>query len=1071
MNLARREFLRTTAGATGGLLALPIITQPTAKPLPSRLIPEDKGISAETLGVLKARGERRIYRGAQRFAIGMPIGGICAGQLYLLGDGTLGGWHIDGQRNSTGYGSENYKAHRPARELEQGFSIRVKDDAGKESRAVLADSENGGDYDRVEFVGEFPVAEVRYKGTREGLPPVVVALRAFSPFCPLNAKDSALPCTVMEFTVENRSQGKVKIVLNGWLENGVERGGAEDEGPVSRRNEVVREGGLTAVVMSAAAVRAVGAGRPERMLWDFEGGNYEGWTVEGEAFGKTPSAGAEKNQQAVTGFTGKGLVNSFRPAADTAAGDKPTGKMTSGEFEIDRRYLAFRIGGGGHKGRTCMNLLVDSKVVRTSTGKNDERLEQRLWDISDLAGRKARLEIVDAATGPWGHINVDEIRLVDAVPEGLARGRGSSPTSGTMCLALLGGEGKAFSDRARFEKAGDPNDDFDAGLPGPPAESEGAPPVGLVIARLKLQTGERKTIRFVIAWHFPNLHTGQGQMYSNWFKDATEVVRYIATNYARLRDQTELFRKTCYDDTTLPSWLVSRLMMPVSTLATGTSQWWKNGRFWGWEGVGCCDGTCTHVWNYSHAEARLFPELARSTRVMQDLGSAFEEKTGRVAFRGEVHGGSEYAADGQAGTVLKCYREHLCSADDAFLKANWEKIKRALDFLVQQDSVGGGGAKVEPDGVLENAQPNTYDIDFVGPNTFCGSLYLAALLAGAEMASRMGDDALAARYRSIYSKGREWTEQNLYKNGYFIQRVPGGAADRFQYGDGCLSDQLFGQTWARMVGLGTVYDPEKIVSALKSIYKHNWSPEVGRYSAQWPPERRFAEAREGGLFVCTWPRGGRPAEPVRYRDEVWTGIEYQVAACMMAEGLVDDALVLIKAIDERYDGTLHNPWNEVECGDHYARAMASYGVLQAAMGFEYDGPRGVIGMAPRLTPNDFAAFFSGAEGWGLLRQVREDGRQVNTVEVKWGKLAAREFAAVLPHAPHPVLPWEVSRGPASDPGGVRPGLKVRVETSGPFRTPAGIQTRIRSENGRTVAVLPEPVIIQAGESLTVRWEW
>ena len=114
-------------------------------------------------------------------------------------------------------------------------------------------------------------------------------------------------------------------------------------------------------------------------------------------------------------------------------------------------------------------------------------------------------------------------------------------------------------------------------------------------------------------------------------------------------------------------------MMPISTLATGTCQWWANGRFWAWEGVGCCNGTCTHVWNYAHGMARLFPELERSARTKQDLGPAFDPKTGRVGFRGEdPH--SPYAADGQCGTVLKCYREHLMSKDDSFLKENWPRI-------------------------------------------------------------------------------------------------------------------------------------------------------------------------------------------------------------------------------------------------------------------------------------------------------------------------------------------------------------------------------------------------------------
>jgi hypothetical protein len=119
---------------------------------------------------------------------------------------------------------------------------------------------------------------------------------------------------------------------------------------------------------------------------------------------------------------------------------------------------------------------------------------------------------------------------------------------------------------------------------------------------------------------------------------------------------------------------------------------------------------------------------------------------------------------------------------------------------------------------------------------------------------------------------------------------------------------------------------------------------------------------------------------------------------MMWEGMVDEALALVQAIDDRYDGALHNPWNEVECGDHYSRAMAAWGVYQAACGFHYDGPRGVLGMDPRLNADDFAAFFTGAEGWGLIKQRRTATEQTNTIAVRWGTLSLSEVLVRLPEA-------------------------------------------------------------------------
>lgn len=145
-----------------------------------------------------------------------------------------------------------------------------------------------------------------------------------------------------------------------------------------------------------------------RLLADFEGPDYGAWTATGDAFGPGPARGAFPGQQPVSGFRGGGLVNTFR------GGDGPQGTLTSPEFEIDRAYLNFLIGGGPHPGRTCLNLRVDGEVVRTATGDAAERLDWKSWNVRDLRGRRAVLEIVDRESGGWGHLNVDHIVLADA---------------------------------------------------------------------------------------------------------------------------------------------------------------------------------------------------------------------------------------------------------------------------------------------------------------------------------------------------------------------------------------------------------------------------------------------------------------------------------------------------------------------------------------------------------------------------------------------------------------------------------------------------------------------------------
>ncbi|MEU1850533.1 GH32 C-terminal domain-containing protein [Streptomyces sp. NPDC019990] len=147
------------------------------------------------------------------------------------------------------------------------------------------------------------------------------------------------------------------------------------------------------------------------VLADFEGGTYGGWTATGDAFGTAPATGTLPGQQQVSGFMGGGLVNSFRN------GDSTTGTLTSPEFTVDKKYVNFLIGGGNHpagsEGPTTVELLVDGQVVRSATGKDAEALDWASWDVGDLAGKKARIRIVDDNTGGWGHLNVDHIVLSD----------------------------------------------------------------------------------------------------------------------------------------------------------------------------------------------------------------------------------------------------------------------------------------------------------------------------------------------------------------------------------------------------------------------------------------------------------------------------------------------------------------------------------------------------------------------------------------------------------------------------------------------------------------------------------
>lgn len=1035
--LDRRAFLKSAGAglvslsspaALGGWMAGPFSAEDVRI---SHFVPADKRLNAAWVKSLYAKGEPRAWRDGELSVVGMPVGGIAAGQLYLCGDGTLGCWQIFNQNYHSGYGANNFAARMPARPVEQGFAIAVRTDDG----VVVRRLDRMG-FPGVAFRGEHPIATVTYED--ESLP-VRVELEAFSPFVPLNAKDSALPATVLSLTIESRSEKPVEVVLGGWLANAVLHHSAPQyriDG--SRRNRLVSSESRRLALFSAAPPPAgERPSRPDVVLADFEGDGYAPWTAEGEALGAAPATGTLPGQNRVSGFEGAGLVNTYR------GGDDATGRLVSPEFTIERSYLKFLIGGGAHRGETCVNLLVDGKAVRTATGQNSERLAWQCWDLRDLAGKLARIEVVDQRKGPWGHINVDQVTLTDAPRYGAAESVEQLEDFGTLALAMGGTTQGGTNLRGVQESPGTPSlesalreviqRELGAGVTSAPDESYALPESRatlLCTAPLTIGAHEKRVIPFVVAWHFPNRENGQ--MYANAFKDAADVAAYVLTNLERLRTQTRLWRDTWYDST-LPRWLLDRLHMPVANLATGTCQWWKSGRFWAWEGVGCCHGTCTHVWNYAHALARLFPELERSVREMQDLGAALHED-GLIGFRGEKN--KAYAADGQCGTILKCYREHQCSPDGSFLKRNWPKIRLAIEFLLRQE----GGER----GLIVNSQHNTYDINFEGPNTFVGALFLAALRAGEEMARELGEQEFADRLRRCFESGSRATVSELWNGEYFVQKVDLKQHPRDQYGDGCLSDQLFGQGWAHQLGLGYLYPVENVRTALRSVWKYNWAPDIGPQNAAHRPERWFVRPGQAGLFTCTWPKSEYLAQGVRYREEVWTGIEYQVAGHMIWEGMLDEALVMVRAVHDRYSPPEMNPYNEVECGDHYARALASWGVFTALCGFEYHGPRGHIGFAPRVSPANFRAAFTAAEGWGTFSQRFAEAGFAARIEVKHGSLRVRTVALRVP--------------PHFDAGGLVIGSGQRSDR------PAAA----RREDERVVITLEQDALIRAGESLVLR---
>ena len=902
---------------------------PISRAAPKQLVscaPAQKRLDPEWVKSLFERGSPSIYKGKELAFIGMPVSGICSGQVYLGGDGKLWLWDIFNQHSrgvcNKGTSGQNYvNPLRPTSPFDQGFAMKVSTGQGQQVRTLDSDG-----FSEVSFLGQYPVGEVTYE---DPFCPVSVHLTAFSPFIPLNVEDSSLPAVCLIYRIKNRTANQVECIISGWLENPICLYSAKRRS-LQRRNKVMRRPNMTLVFFEALQPQIKeGKVRKDIIFEDFEKPTYEGWTATGTAFGKGPiERSAMPAYQGDVGCHGNRLVNSHntRQGEDVRAGDAHVGTLTSRPFTIERNYIRFLIGGGAHKGKTCINLVIDDKVVRSATGRNSNRMRVCWFDVRNYQGKRARLVIVDNHRGAWGNIGVDYIVFTDRKP-GEEMPLEKESDFGNMTIGLLEA-GARDGATAKAEEKIPVGEVLDRKAP-ISAVSEEEKICGAVARRFLLSPhGEAEAI-FVITWYFPNLRLPSfgskllGRWYASKFSSALAVLSYISKNWRRLSSQTFLWRDTWYKESSLPNWFLERTFLNTSTLATSTVYRFADGRFYGWEGIGCCAGTCTHVWHYAQAVARLFPSLERDLRERVDFGLAFDSKTGMIRYRGEFSRGP--AVDGQTGCILRAYREHLMSPDNRFLMRNWSKIKKAMLFTINTWDK-------DRDGILEGPQPNTLDAAWYGKIPHLTSMYLAALRACEAMAEEVGDAPFADRCRAIRKQGAERFPKELFNGEYFFQRLDPKHRDAPGVGEGCHIDQILGQSWAFQVGLGEIIPSEYARSALKSIWKYNFVPDVGLYKPVFRKGRPFASAGEAGLLMCTWPKGGiRPAWKEHwqfmYFNECMTGFEYQVAAHMLWEKMLKEGLAITRAIHDRYHPAKRNPFNEIECSDHYARAMASYGAV------------------------------------------------------------------------------------------------------------------------------------------------
>jgi uncharacterized protein (DUF608 family) len=542
------------------------------------------------------------------------------------------------------------------------------------------------------------------------------------------------------------------------------------------------------------------------------------------------------------------------------------------------------------------------------------------------------------------------------------------------------------------------------------AVSEGPPAPGAsVFVPFKIAPGDTKTVAVHLAWFVKgsNLnrpggvilwppwdapaYTDASLCYKPWYAQRFATIdalcEYWRKSYATLRQNTARFSEAFYSSTWPPE-VMEAIGANLTILKSTTVLRQADGRFWAWEGsldeFGSCEGSCTHVWNYAQALAHLFPALERTLRETEfgpdQRDDGHQDFRAALPIRPTPHN-FYAAADGQLGGIMKVYRDWRISGDTSWLRGLWPKVRASLDYSIRTWDPKNRGW-------LEEPHHNTYDIEFWGPDALCTGIYLGALQAAVLIGHALGDNV--SHYANLLKKGVAHAEKELFNGEYFFQKVkwqdlqahfpddskgfvqkytPEALAlankegPRYQYGDGCLSDGVLGAWLAAVCGVGRVLDAHQVKSHLQSVYRHNFRKDLSDHAN--PQRAVFAFGDEGGLLLCTWPGGQKLTLPFIYSNEVWTGIEYQVASHLMLMGLVDEGLHIVRTCRDRYDGRSRNPFDEVEAGHWYARALASYGLLQGLSGARFDAVEKVLYLQPAIK-GDFRSFLSTATGYGMV---------------------------------------------------------------------------------------------------------
>ncbi|MFX0059353.1 MAG: GH116 family glycosyl hydrolase [Candidatus Hodarchaeota archaeon] len=957
----------------------------------------------------------KIKAASKNIICGIPLGGIGTGFIELRADSRLWNWQIFNNRPWSG--DQFLKVGNHSNVVQPWESLmaiqirekgkppvirqlqKIKKDEGRDLY-INPDIKNIKD---ISYLGEFPFINIFYDDDQE-IFPVKVSLEAFSPFIPLDLKNSSLPCAIFKFKIKNLTSRPFFSSILFAIPNPIGFGLFKKK----LKNEKID-------LDNKIAIKFSGNGIPENHP-TFNGN----MTLISTSNKENVSFLSNRSYTSIK-VTHSTFWKEFKEKGVLPNSDEPNrDEIDSDTFILENLVMVLD------------NFSKFRRFYKAIPVWYKTELEELLFP--DIAKKFQEFEKIDLRFITDNNLRWKKLLELLIEKDNTAKQKFDD-------LVKLNPE--ILTDEKKKLKALEKCVNFPSDLlERLPLEYILKGNQGALSSSVKLHAFEEKAITFILTWYFPNhipfgSSESMGHMYENWFKDSVEVASYIVNNIDTLHRRSLQFKEALYNSS-FEYWLADSINSQLTTFIT-SSFFDKKGRFGIWEGLGCCGLQTLDVTYYgSFPVVLFFPELEKSQlsltakfqlsetsehffkyfMAFKENAEKFNESVkkdesilhnnekrlivikrimeetrknpiGRIphSFPGNFDHVDGYSMiELPMKFALLVYRNYIYLGEKEFLDKLWYHVKLAIDQVLRIHVIN---EDICLPYMFSRFETNTYigaqtydGWDFYGYSIYVSSIWIASLIATIKIAEIYNEKNYAEKLRNILIKATKSIENLLWNGKYYLlwknphAKPNDKREDYFIHADG-----LNGQWYANLLDFGHLFDDVRTTMMLKAINKYCRQPEQGLLNGFYP-EKHYDK--------------GETIDRNSQSDSPWTGTEYCVASLFIQEGMIKDGLEIVKEVYDRYlrVGMI---WSHVECGDHYYRAMDVWCVLMALEGYYYNSIKKLLRFQPKITKSDFRSVYVNSKSWGVVEQKGRKNAQIVTIIVYAGILELKEVELELIH--------------------------------------------------------------------------